>query len=85
MPVGSYRLEMRLLGLCVTCNASPKGIDGHADLHAHSQPTEGRRGRYVFRCAACGAHWSRTYAGSGEFAWTLERKSDSDEPAQEAG
>lgn len=74
-------MEMSVLGLCVVCAAEPKGIDGHANLHAHSQPTEGRRGKYLFRCSSCGARWSRSYAGSGEFAWTLERTSDGDEPS----
>lgn len=76
---------MTLLGLCGNCNASPKGIDGHGDLHAHSQPADGRKGRYLFRCSSCGARWSRSYTGSGEFTWALERKPDSAKPSQEAG
>ena len=72
---------MNLLGLCSTCNTLPKGIDGHAELHAQSQSEEGRKGRYLFRCASCGARWSRAYTGSGEFSWNLERMSDADEPS----
>jgi hypothetical protein len=72
---------MSLLGLCGTCNAAPKGIDGHPNLHAQSQPVDGRRGRFQFRCSSCGARWSRTYTGSGEFAWVLERVSQGDDAA----
>jgi hypothetical protein len=73
VPHRGFRVEMSLLGLCNTCNAEPKGIDGHAELHAESQPLEQGKGRFQFRCMACGARWSRRYAGSGEFAWELER------------
>lgn len=76
---------MNLLGLCGTCNSTPKGIDGHPDLHAQSHPVEGRKGRYLFRCASCGARWSRAYAGGGEFSWVLERMAEGGEPSQEAG
>lgn len=76
---------MSLLGLCLTCNAAPKGIDGHADLHAQSQPAEGRRGRILFRCSSCGARWSRTYTGSGEFAWVRERMSQDDDAPEDEG
>jgi hypothetical protein len=74
---------MNLLGLCGTCNASPKGIDGHGDLHAQSQPVDGRRGRLLFRCTTCGARWSRAYMGSGEFAWVLERMSEGDDASRD--
>jgi hypothetical protein len=72
---------MSLLGLCGTCNAAPRGIDGHANLHAQSQPADGRKGRLLFRCSSCGARWSRAYTGSGEFGWVLERLSQGDDAA----
>lgn len=81
LPREGNRVEMSLLGLCGICNGAPRGIDGHANLHAHSHPADGRKGRFVFRCSTCGARWSRTYTGSGEFAWVLERISQGEDAA----
>lgn len=59
--------------LCPLCAARPRRIDGHERLR-HS-PQEGR-GKNLFRCEVCLAFWSRTYIGSGQFAWALEQIDD---------
>lgn len=68
-------METSVLTLCERCGASPQGIDGHWTLHTQVQPLpDDRKSRVTFRCAACGAQWSRKYVGGGEFAWDLESR-----------
>jgi hypothetical protein len=47
-------------------------VEGHEHLLLHvSAGQHAGQQRAGFRCAVCGSEWSRTYTGSGSFAWNL--------------
>ena len=54
---------------CRDCEEGPRGIAGHDGLAL--VPEKPRPGEAVlFKCAACGAAWLRTYDGGGNFRWS---------------
>lgn len=48
----------------------PRDVEGHSELALHVA-AEGEEGpqKAAFRCGKCGLEWTRTYLGSGVFAW----------------
>ncbi len=56
---------MVMNSLCAACNDGPSGIEGHAALRVDAIGNN----VLTFKCGACGAHWSRTARGGGEFVW----------------
>lgn len=58
-------------GLCDACARRPRGIDGHERLRQDGA------GASCYRCEACKTLWGRNYVGSGEFAWELQKLSES--------
>jgi len=67
---------MVMNSLCAACNDGPSGIEGHAALRVDAIGNN----VLTFRCGSCGAHWSRTARGSGEFVWTALAARTADSP-----
>jgi hypothetical protein len=55
--------------LCSSCEARPKGIDGHEQIRSHPKAGAAKAAVMIYYCEVCGCMWARQYQGSGIFTW----------------